>query len=161
MATLYILCGPAGSGKSTWAKGFMEETARLGGKAEYVSRDKIRLTLLEDDEEYFTHEIQVYKKFVSTIQDNLMNGIDVVADATHLTKYARRRLLTAIDMKITDYEIVMVAFDGDPDRCVARNSAREGRAHVPENVIRNMCRDYRPPTLEEDSRIIEVKVVEV
>lgn len=157
MATLYILCGPAGSGKSTWAREFMAEANE---KIEYVSRDKIRLELLNDEEEYFAHEIQVYKAFISAIQENLMAGVDVIADATHLTKYSRRRLLTAIDMRFTDYNIVMVAFDGDPEHCVARNRAREGREHVPETVIRNMCRDYRLPTMEEDERIIEVKVIE-
>ena len=47
-------------------------------------------------------------------------------------------------------------FNVSADTCVARNANREGRANVPENIIRNMCRDFRTPTKDEDERVIDI-----
>lgn len=159
MAILYILCGPSGSGKSTWARNFMFETDRLGGDVRYVSRDEIRFSMLKEGEDYFSHEKEVFKRFANTLRHTLIDGFDVIADATHLNEFSRRKLTQAIDIYYDNYEIVYVVFDVDADTCVERNKNREGRANVPENIIRNMCRDFRMPTLEEDERIIEIKEV--
>ena len=159
MPILYILCGPSGCGKSTWARNFISETDRLGGDVRYVSRDEIRFSIVKEGEDYFSHEKEVFKKFVDTIRLNLISGFDVIADATHLNEFSRRKLTQAIDIYYDNYEIVYVVFDVNADTCVERNKNREGRANVPENIIRNMCRDFRVPTLEEDDRIIEIKEV--
>jgi predicted kinase len=159
MAILYILCGPSGSGKSTWARNFILESDRLGSNIRYVSRDEIRYSLLKDGEDYFSHEKEVFKRFADTLRHTLIDGFDVVADATHLNEFSRRKLTQAIDMYYDNYEIVMIVFNVDADTCIKRNTSRAGRANVPENIIRNMCRDFRVPTLEEDSRIIEIKEV--
>ena len=156
MATLYILCGPSASGKSTWAKNFMDEYVKTGKDIKYVSRDNIRLSLVKEDEEYFSHEKEVFKYFVASIYDGLKNGWDTIADATHLNMFSRCKLMQALDMYTRDYDIVCVVFNVDADTCVERNKAREGRRNVPENIIRNMCRDFRMPTKDEDDRIKEI-----
>ena len=149
MAILYILCGPAGCGISTWAHTNMQDTM-------YVSRDEIRFRIVKEDENYFAHEKEVFKKFVNEIVSRLKNGCDTIADATHLNEFSRRKLTQAIDMSITEYEIVYVVFNVDVETCVARNANRTGRANVPENIIRNMCRDFKKPTLDEDERAINI-----
>ena len=150
MATLYILCGPSGSGKSTWANtGDMQDVA-------YVSRDNIRLSILKDGEDYFSHEKEVFKEFVKEIAIRIMAGCDCIADATHLNMFSRCKLMQALDMYTRDYDIVCVAFTTDADTCVKRNANRTGRRNVPENIIRNMCRDFRMPTMDEDERIKEI-----
>ena len=149
MPTLYILCGPSGCGKTTWAHENMQDTM-------YVSRDEIRYRIVKDNEDYFSHEKEVFKKFVSEIVSRLKTGCDTIADATHLNKFSRRKLTQAIDMFMTNYKIIYVVFDIDADTCVKRNSNREGRANVPENIIRNMCRDFRAPTKDEDERVIDI-----
>lgn len=155
MATLYILCGPSGSGKSTWANtGDMQDVA-------YVSRDNIRLSILKDGEDYFSHEKEVFKEFVKEIAIRIMAGRDCIADATHLNMFSRCKLMQALDQYTTDYEIVCVVFNVDADTCVERNKAREGRRNVPENIIRNMCRDFRTPTYDEDERIIDIITVTI
>ena len=37
-----------------------------------------------------------------------------------------------------------------------RNAQRTGRAHVPETVIRNMFKNFKTPTLDEDERAIDI-----
>lgn len=151
MPKLYILCGPSGSGKSTWANsGDRQDIA-------YVSRDNIRLSIIKDEEDYFSHEKEVFKQFVKDIAVRIMAGRDCIADATHLNQFSRRKLTQALDMYTTDYKIIYVVFNVDADTCVERNKNRKGRANVPENIIRNMCRDFRAPTLEEDDRAIEIQ----
>ena len=150
MATLYILCGPSGSGKSTWATNFIKNK-----HIAYVSRDEIRFSILKQDEDYFSHEKEVFKHFVQAIV-HYISYDDVVADATHLNEFSRRKLTQAIDMYTTDYKIIYVVFNVDAEMCVTHNANRSGRANVPENIIRNMCRDFRAPTLDEDERAIDI-----
>ena len=159
MPKLYILCGPSGCGKSTWAHNFITENDHNGNDIRYVSRDEIRYSILKDGEDYFSHEKEVFKHFAGTIKQTLIDGFDVVADATHLNEFSRRKLTQAIDAYYDDYEIVMIVFNVSADTCIERNKNREGRANVPENIIQNMCRDFRAPTLEEDERIIEIREV--
>lgn len=156
MATLYILCGPSGCGKSTWRQQYISYQAARGNDLRYVSRDEIRFSLLKDGEDYFSHEKEVFRKFVEVIVQTLVDGFDCIADATHLNEFSRRKLTQAIDMRFQEYKIVYVVFNVDADTCVQRNSAREGRANVPENIICNMCRDFRAPSLDEDERAKEI-----
>ena len=151
MPILYILCGPSGCGKSTWAK-----TDKRAQHCVYVSRDTIRFSIVKEDEDYFSHEEEVFRRFVSELIKNLKIGFDTIADATHLNELSRRKLTQTIDMYITDYKIIYVVFNVDADTCVARNSNRTDRANVPENIIRNMCRDFCAPTRDEDERVIDI-----
>ena len=155
MATLYILCGSSGCGKTTWAREFIKEK-RETQEIRYVSRDEIRFEMLGEDEDYFAHEKEVFARFVLYLTETLKEGIDVIADATHLNEFSRRKLTQAIDMRFQNYEIVYVTFDVDVDTCVARNENRTGRRYVPENIIRNMCRDFHEPELDEDERAREI-----
>lgn len=151
MPILYILCGPPGCGKSTYYRNSSELAHCV-----YVSRDEVRFSIVKEEEDYFSHEKEVFRKFVSLLVTAMRDGYDVVADATHLNEFSRRKLTQAIDMYTTDYKIIYVVFNVRADTCVARNANRTGRANVPENVIRNMCRDYRAPTRDEDERVIDI-----
>jgi len=152
MPTLYILCGPSGCGKTTWATNFMKEHNDI----RYVSRDEIRFQLVNPDESYFSREKEVFRSFANIIRHTLVDGFDCIADATHLNEFSRRKLTQAIDMYFKDYEIVYVSFNVNVDTCIEHNANREGRANVPETVIRNMCRDFRAPSIDEDERAKEV-----
>ena len=91
--TLYIICGPAGSGKTTWVR----EHATPGTSA-HISRDRIRFSMVNQDEFYFAREDEVYDNFVKQIATALLSPWvdEVYADATHLTKKARERLIKEI-----------------------------------------------------------------
>lgn len=149
MPILYILCGIPGCGKSTFAKNFLEkyETA-------YVSRDEVRLGMVNDTEEYFSKEKEVFKNFVSNITNYLSDGINVIADATHLNMASRRKLTYAIDQTITNYKIVYVIFDTSLETCLNRNAKRTGRQNVPEDVVKSMYNNFRIPRNDEDKRMI-------
>lgn len=149
MPKLYILCGIPCSGKSTWAKGFLMD-------AYHISRDEIRFSMLKDGEEYFSHETEVYKEFIYEITQTLMHGYDVIADATHINKSSRAKLTKAIDQYYTNYQIVYVVFNTPLTLCQTLNAKRTGRNFVPPVAIETMSNRFSAPTLEEDSRAIEI-----
>ena len=152
---LYILCGIPGSGKSTWANNFMNE--HYTEKICYVSRDEIRFSILKDDEDYFAHEDEVFRKFAETLYNTLIDGCDVIADATHLTRYSRRKLTNAIDaLGTVNYNIIYIYFNISLDVCLERNAQRTGRAFVAEDTVRSMFKNMREPQANEDRRCIQI-----
>jgi len=153
MSILYILCGVPGSGKSTWANTFNYNDTR------YVSRDEIRFNLVKNEEEYFSHEKEVFNKFVGTITQTLVDGFNVIADATHLNMASRRKLTYNIDKIFSDYKIVYVIFETNLDTCLARNATREGRESVPADVVKSMYNNFRAPRPDEDKRMIGTIIV--
>ena len=146
--TLYLMCGPAGSGKSTWVRNHADP-----GHSAHISRDRIRFSMVSADEYYFSKEDDVYQEFVYQIADALRAPWvdEVYADATHLTAKSRRKLILAVEEIISYFDLVGVVVMPDVDTCLAQNAQRTGRECVPESVIRNMYNNFQSP-LRDDLR---------
>ena len=153
---LYIMIGAPGSGKSTFAnKTFESKIDTI-----IVSRDNIRFKMLEDTDEYFAKEDKVFEAFYTSIADLLKKGIDVVADATHLHRTGRAKLINHINSIYADYYITFIYMDSGLSICLDRNSHREGRARVPDNVIKNMYCQIVKPTFYEFDNIIDIWTID-
>ena len=139
--TLYIMCGPAGSGKSTWIR----NNARAGVSA-HISRDKVRFSMLKEGEHYFSREDDVYTEFCKQISDALICPWveEVYADATHLTEKARNLLLDTVKYN-NDVRIVPVVIKPALETILEQNDQRTGREHVPASVIINMFNSFQYP----------------
>ena len=144
------MCGPAGSGKSTWAK---KQIAECKYPCIYVSRDEVRAEFLNDeDKNIFAYEDDVFDEFCRRISTALENieGPDVVfADATHLSEKARNKVLDRLDVSHVD--IYPVAFRLPLEQNLRQNENRRGnvRTYVPRSVIRRMYYQWQPPTENE------------
>ena len=156
MPTLYILCGVPGCGKSTFATKIT--THYYEKDIRYVSRDDIRFSILKDGEEYFSHEKEVFKKFANTITQILVDGFDVIADATHLNKFSRAKLLNAIGDNVA-YKVIFIYFDTPLRECFRRNSLREQNKIVPEDVICKMWNSFEVPSIYENKKCIGTLMV--
>lgn len=140
---LYLMCGPAGSGKSTWIRC----NAKAGTSA-HISRDRIRFSMVSKDEYYFSKEDNVYVEFINQIVRALNSPWvdEIYADATHLTKNARKKLIREIDnLSVLPYDLIAVVIKPELEQCLAQNAQRSGREFVPETVIRNMYKSFQHP----------------
>ena len=146
--TLYILCGAPGSGKSYFAENYFLKDDTIY----YVSRDKIRYSIIKEDDEYFSKETEVFNAFVWEIKNILDSKTipysGVVADATHLNWASRRKLLNALGILNGNYpniDIIVVYIRPNLNTVLARNNSRTGRAKVPEDVVRRMYNSQTSP----------------
>lgn len=134
---LVLMVGCPGSGKSTWLK----ENKQSGEVI--VSRDEIRFKILKEADDYFGKEDEVWSRYVATINRHLSYGTTVYADATHLNRGSRLKLLKAL--KVTPSTIEAVYFKVPLEIAQERNAQRAGRAFVPPEAVEKMYRAIEEP----------------
>lgn len=152
---LYVMCGCPGSGKTTYAANLLMKIPHTV----YISRDACRFLLLQEKEDYFSREKEVFASFLAQICDNLQAGFNVIADATHLNVKSRNKLISGIAQKVKDFEVTYICLETPLATCLKRNEKRSGTAHVPEEALKNMYNRYHRPTLEEHKQIKQIVVI--
>lgn len=148
------MCGIPGCGKSTYGRKLVE----LHPDWEYVSRDEIRFTYVSDQAHYYDHEYEVYKEFCNRISMHLINGKTVIADATHLTKGSRLKLINNLDVKPD--KVTVIVMMTSVQTCLERVKNRELEiTRVPEQTILSMSHRYRKPDARFEDFINQVVYV--
>ena len=152
MNNLYLMVGAPASGKSSYANNFAESN---GKPIKVVSRDTIRFSLLDDGAPYFSKEKAVFNKFIKEINEGLDNG-DVIADATHINEVSRMKVIKRIDL--SKCKVSCIVLLTDELTAIKRNHLREGRARVPDQVIRDSYARFTHPKTDNFHyyKIIEV-----
>ena len=121
--TLLVLCGPAGSGKSTFAAQRFPATT-------IVSSDHCRAMICDDENNQKVNR-DTFELFHLIIQKRLSLGRFTVADSTALQPDARRKL-RALSRQF-DYNGCLLIFNIPPEICMERNKSRHRQ--VEEQVI--------------------------
>lgn len=133
---LWIMSGTPGCGKSYFSKNILA----TDDSWQYISRDEVRYSLLQEGDSYFQRETKVFDEFCNKIIYAL--GCDefhnVIADATHLNEKSRMKLINRVCPREMGVNVFCVYFNTPLDICQTRNKSREGRARVPEDVIQKM-----------------------
>lgn len=144
MARLYITIGIPGAGKSTYTKTL---------NAKVISSDAIRGELF-GDEGCQDNPKKVFAILNSRVRKSLLDGEDVIYDATNVTKKARRTIINTYK-NIAD-EIIACYFDTPVEVAKIRNANRT--RVVPDEIIDNMYKKLTVPEFEEGfSEIIYIK----
>lgn len=121
--TLLVLCGPAGSGKSTFA-------AQRFAPTNIVSSDQCRAMICDDENNQQVNR-DTFDLFYYIIQKRLYLGRFTVADSTALRSDTRLRLRA--QSRHFGYYGCLLIFNTPPDICLARN--RQRARSVEEQVI--------------------------
>ena len=122
--TLLILCGPAGSGKSSFAKRHFSHT-------QVISSDECR-ALISDDVSNQNVSGHAFDLMHFIIEKRLLLGRFTVADATHLESDSRN-ILRKICRRY-GFLATVIVFNISLDVCLDRNGLRTRK--VPEEAVR-------------------------
>lgn len=143
MANLILVCGLPGSGKSTYLSKFEHNM-----NCRVISRDKIRFSLLQEGEAYFSHEEDVCKNLWNQINEGLAADKNVYVDQTSLNPESRSYLLKHITSHYD--ELIIIWFNISEKTCLERNENRKNtKAYVPRGVIKRMSYQMVSPYLDE------------
>lgn len=148
---LNVMVGIPASGKTSYAKFRSEKDGAV-----YVSRDEIRRNKINEGEEHYSKETEVFNEFIEKIQSALDSYKTVFADATHLSEGSRRKLLRNLNLK--DVKVVAIYIDTPYNICFDRNSKRGSRERVPEEVMESMRYGLsQPKEVEGFDEVIVIK----
>lgn len=135
MSTLYLTRGIQASGKSEWARAWVQEDP---GTRVRVNRDDLRRMLYATTTTLLDRQ---HENVVTTVEQALVmaaltEGKDVVIDAMHLrARYVRRWYALGYPVELVDFPI-------DLDTALARNATR---AHpIPEASVRRTFNQLTP-----------------
>ncbi|NLW51324.1 MAG: AAA family ATPase [Candidatus Brocadiaceae bacterium] len=137
---LHLLIGPAGCGKSTWARLHRPEV-------EVVSTDRMREVLTGDPSDQSQNYL-VFQRCMDRLRALLGEGRDVVFDATNYCEAVRALPVQA--GRWSGAEISSHLFDVGLAESLRRNLLRPRT--VPEDVIRKQYRLLQAPALYEADR---------
>lgn len=143
---LWLMVGIPGSGKSTWLASHEDAFSE---KRAIISRDEIRFNLLQEGDEYFSKEDEVWKEYVEQTKASLAINEDTILDATHLNESSRGKILRALRNFLKGVSVRAIVVDPGFKVAVEQNNQREGRSFVPLSVMRRMNTQYTMPTFEE------------
>ncbi len=135
--------GCSGSGKSTWARKFLEQNPDYI----YLNADTMRLCMTGDESNQDRNH-QVFQTLENMVGYFMILGKNLIIDCTNYNRKNRliwNRLATA-----HDYQKTWVVFQTSLEQCIRNNEKRERR--VPVDVIRRQHENLSLP-LDEGGEI--------
>ena len=138
------LVGIPGAGKSTYIEKYESE-----GYVIHAS-DKLRAEMGDETDQ--SHNTEVFEILNNRIKDDLLNGKNVVCDATNLRRRNRIHLINMIRKTNCHKKCIVVATPFE--ECICNNASRERK--VPENVLWKMLENFQMPCKVEGWDEVEV-----
>lgn len=141
--TIYITVGLPGSGKTTYAKKFIENK-----EVKYLSSDELRAIFGKGEDDQSVTPL-VFSHIKKKVDEYLKNGKNVLVDATSVNRKERSDYIKTA--KKYNTKVVALVFEMDRNGLIARNKKRgdEGGRSVPDWVIDKMLNKYEKPSLDE------------
>ncbi len=129
--TLLVLCGPAGSGKSTFAKQLISHHRNEGWQPTMIVSSDVCRGLICDDQANQQVNRDTFDLFYYIISKRLYRNRFTIADSTALQADPRRRLLEIAQRY--RYNTCLLIFDVALETCLRRDGQRKRK--VGEQVI--------------------------
>lgn len=152
MQKVILTIGLPASGKTTWARNFIDEENNINNGESYwnrVNNDDIREELMvKNHVEKWTPKFEesVRKERIKLVTEHLSNNENVVLDNTHLNPNTLRKTKEWLKQSFPDVVIEEKSFLNIPvHACLDRDKAREkeGKRFVGSDVILKMARDAK------------------
>lgn len=151
MATVHMLVGIPGSGKSTYCNNVL---IKKYPNAVFIASDIVRNNNPTMKEE------EIWPEIYRLCSTSLLSGLDIIYDATNITPNVRNRFWGKLAEKgVTEYEKIAYYFITDPDRCVERVAIRNtlpNERFLPLDVIKGYGEKIIAPTIEEGFKEIVI-----
>lgn len=141
MPELIVMCGPAGSGKSTWAQEYVQTHAGYS----IISTDAIR-EFLFGDASIQSQPRLVFNFAYSHIADSLKDGINVIFDAMNLRAKDRRAVIKRFK-DIPNVRFICICCETPRKLCQERQKLRERK--VSSEVITKQFERFQIPHKDE------------
>jgi protein phosphatase len=131
--TLIVLCGPAGSGKSTFAHRFVERHYAQGCRATTIVSSDYCRALICDEVTNQQINRDTFDLFYYIIQKRMFQHSLTIADSTALIPEARHRLVEMARRQ--QFTPCLVVFNMSLQTCIARDREADRGRVVGEQVI--------------------------
>lgn len=162
MTTVYVLAGPPGSGKSTWASELVKESdvATIVFESDAYRQDMFGT--LSEDIQNDKHNSQVFAKMRKDLLDSVskFKGFDfgsiLIYDATNISRRRRIALYNEIKAKDKNAKVVVVVFYKTFEELLSVNENRPKEKQVPVGKIKDMYVNMQPPRVGVDCDDMEL-----
>lgn len=151
MACLFMLIGIPGSGKSTYCNNVL---LKKYPNAKLIASDIVR------NENPHLKEEEIWPEIYRLCSSYLINGIDIIYDATNITPNVRKRFFDKLsELGAQDYEKIAYYFITNYTVCEKRVAIRntlENERYLPVEVIKGYGEKIIAPSIEEGFKEIIV-----
>ena len=159
MQTVYILVGPSGVGKSTWAKNKAQEEEN----SIIINKDLLR-TMIKDKYTFNHLYEDLIEGWAKTLfRKAIKAGFDVILDETHLTKNSRKSIINMISQyeELFDEEIkiVVVSFEYSDLKTLFERRKNDNKGYKDKNwedIIKAHDEIYENPKNDKYNREVEL-----
>lgn len=131
MSKLFLPIGIPGCGKSTFASRVLMHNNLRVVETDAIREDLVKAGRLQSVNDMSRNK-EVFAKFHAYIEDHLLDGFDVFADATNLTSSARHKLRQIADLRGAEIHLFIFT---NLLAAVNRNRKRD-RVVEPEPMVR-------------------------
>lgn len=146
-----LMSGPAGSGKSTWAKEYIKNNLNTI----IISSDEIRYELFKSYWLTKDEEKQIIPEMLRRVQLAASQGIDVIIDVAVCKNKSRTKWYNRLRQYYKN--ILLVIIDVPLEISLKQNEERD--RHVPEKVIRDMYDMFDEPDDNIKKLFSEIKYI--
>lgn len=159
MKKLVLVAGPAGIGKSTFARNYVHSHPQEN--CFVISADEVRKSMCGSYKDFppnhdmhpvYDEMVRLGKKY---IEEN--ESLTLIIDTTML--YNRLRLFWIDSLPGFDIRELYLIKVHDYELCLKRNKLRDEEKWVPEEVIASMASHYEDPNDEVKSKVDHIVVV--
>ncbi|MCR4562769.1 MAG: ATP-binding protein [Bacilli bacterium] len=156
MKKILLICGPAGIGKSTFCRNYIE--AHQNEKAIVISADEVRKSITGGYDKFLPNKNMepVFEKMIDIAHEFAKENKDCTILIDTVLLYDDRRLYFIDKLPEYTYKHLVLCRLKDYEKCLERNKMREPAKVVPEAVIRDMIKSYHEPSFEVSSRFDEI-----